>query len=86
MARSVQKWHEAARASHDPSARSRERETDRHTESERDRESGRSTQWLPPDLPSFNICDVSWHPLSSEYGTYKTVNLRFGPWLSGERP
>jgi len=26
------------------------------------------------------------HPLSSEYGTYKTIKTRFWPWLSGKRP
>ena len=30
--------------------------------------------------------DASVLPLSSEYGTYKTVNARFWPWLSGKSP
>jgi hypothetical protein len=39
----------------------------------------------PSSLTIFAV--LAWPaPLSSEYGTYKTVEARFWPWLSGKNP
>ena len=40
----------------------------------------------PPPLPGLISEDPCRSPLSSEYGTHKTVTTRFSSWLSGRGP
>jgi len=46
-------------------------------------------QGLLPNSQGQNVVRrnaIHWIPQSSEYGTYRTVKARFGPWLSGKSP
>ena len=59
----------------------REREREREREM-RERERGKQTE--RGALTATPCIDLEL--LSSEYGTHKTVTVRFWPWLSGESP